>query len=106
MKTIMAAVAFVAAIAPAVAAEGDGPPWNIAGDNWLCKEGCPPGLKGKPMRVVQNGARFLFIDGTGSIEQAEWKFDYQISFIGCDNAAILSADHATLAFIDGKVWVR
>jgi hypothetical protein len=114
MKTIGAQSAALAALAALVTmlatagtavAESAGPPWNIAGD-WLCRDQCQPGLRGKPTRVAQEGASIVFVNEAGTRMPAEWKFDYQISFVACDDAAILSPDLMTLSFIDGAVWVR
>jgi hypothetical protein len=111
MKIVLTAAVAVALLATATAspiiarADNEGPGWNIAGQ-WLCRDQCRPGLRGKPTQVVQNGAQFVFVNEAGTRMPAEWKFEYQISFVGCDDAAILSPDLMTLTFIDGSVWVR
>ena len=109
MKRVVPALLTVATLTapwPGIArAEAGAPPWNIAGD-WLCRDQCQRGLRGQPTHVVQNGAQFVFVNEAGNRMPAEWKFDYQISFVGCDDAAILSPDLMTLTFIDGSVWVR
>ena len=105
LPAMLAAVAMAASLVTVAHADGEGPPWNIAGA-WLCRDQCQPGLRGKPTAVVQDGVRFVFVNEAGTRMPAEWKFDYQISFVGCDDAAILSPDLMTLTFIDGSVWVR
>jgi hypothetical protein len=108
MKTITLACATLAFLAatPAIGAEADFPPWNIAGNDWICIAQCEPGYGGKPTEVIQNGDKFIFVNETGRRSEAEWKGGGQISFSGCDNAAILSADLKRLDFIFGSVWVR
>jgi hypothetical protein len=106
MKTITLCGAFFLVASPAVAAEADVPPWNINGNDWICIAQCQPGYAGKPTEVVQNGRRFVFVNEAGRRSEAEWMGGGQISFSGCDNAAILSADLKRLDFIFGPVWVR
>jgi hypothetical protein len=106
MKAITPAILGFLAAAPALAAETDVPPWNIAGNDWICIAQCQPGYHGKPAEVVQAGRKFVFVNEVGRRSDAEWMGGGQISFSGCDNAAILSADLKRLDFIFGSVWVR
>ena len=109
MKTIAAIIAitgFAAASTGATAAETDTPPWNISGSDWICIQQCQAGYAGKPTEVVQRGRKFVFVNEVGGRAEAEWQGGTQISFNGCDNAAILSADLKRLDFIFGSVWVR
>jgi hypothetical protein len=111
MKPILAVTALLATLAPLSAASADeaalgAPPWNIAGKDWICIQQCATGHIGAKVEIAQNGRRFVFIDDLGQREDAEWMGGSQISFIGCDNNATLSADLTRLDFIFGSVWVR
>jgi hypothetical protein len=102
----MAALAAYLVAAPALAGDSDVPPWDINGSDWICIAQCQPGYGGKQTQVVQNGRKFVFVNEVGRRSDAEWMGGGQISFSGCDNAAILSADLKRLDFIFGSVWVR
>jgi hypothetical protein len=111
MTIVLRVTAVVAAAvlgsASALADETVGaPPWSIAGENWICIQQCATGHVGATVKVVQNGARFVFIDDLGRREDAQWMGEGQISFVGCDNNATLSVDHNRLDFVFGSVWIR
>jgi hypothetical protein len=110
MQRIIAPAAVIAvavlAAARALAVESDVPPWNINASDWICIQQCAPGYFGKPAEVVQTGRKFVFVNETGRRADAEWMGGGQITFTGCDNAAILSTDLRRLEFIFGSVWVR
>jgi hypothetical protein len=106
MRTALALALLLAPLGPALAEDTDLPPFDIAGA-WTCVQQCQTGPSpGHATAVIQNGRRFLFVDERGEKEQAEWMGGYQISFIGCDNNAILSPDLKRIDFIFGSVWVR
>jgi hypothetical protein len=102
--TLLASGALVAAIATAAAETVEAPPWNISGD-WTCVKNCIA-IEPRATRVIQNGNQFRFIDEAGLTGSGEWKYDFFIAFLGCDNVANLSADLRTLTFGFGPVWAR
>ncbi len=102
MHLIMALTVLIAGAAPAVAQQSaDIPPWNIDGEDWICSQGCAPGLEGASTKVVQNGGRFLFVNETGQFMQAQWNSGLSINFVNCDNNATLSPDLKSLTFESG-----
>jgi len=100
-----AVLVLLAPVAPAVAENADGPPWNISGDDWKCVKNCVNGV-GQATRVIQNGRQFRFVNEVGSTGSAEWVYNFFIEFVGCDNSAQVSADGRILTFGFGAVWAR
>ena len=105
MRIALALALLFAPIASALAEDSDVPPFDINGA-WTCIQQCEMAPQGYATQVVQNGRKFVFIDELGNKEPAEWMGGGQISFVGCDNDAILSPDLKRLDFIFGSVWVR
>jgi hypothetical protein len=110
MKTGLLLASLAAALAPAVALAAapaaDGPPWNITGDDWKCVKNCINNMVGAPTRVIQKGAEFRFVNEIGSTNVAEWRENFYIAYLGCDNAAMVSADGRIITFYFGPVWAR
>jgi hypothetical protein len=103
---LVAACAMMATMTPAIAETIDGPPWNISGDDWKCVQNCINNAIGQPTRVIQNGRQFRFVNEMGSTANAEWQSDFYVPYLGCDNAAMVSADGRRITFYFGPVWAR
>jgi hypothetical protein len=104
IQPILAAALLAASLTPAATQQAELPPWNIGGSDWRCVQQCAPGATATT--VIQTGRRFVFINEKGVRSDAEWMGGAQISFIGCDNNAIVSADLRRLEFVFGSVWAR
>jgi hypothetical protein len=103
---LLAVGALIAAVTPAAAEPVDAPPWNITGDDWKCVQNCINNAVGQPTRVIQNGRQFRFVNEVGSTATAEWVENFYVAYLGCDNAAMVSADGRMITFYFGPVWAR
>ena len=101
-----AVVALIGAPLAYAAAPADGPPWNISGDDWKCVKNCINNMVGASTRVVQNGKTFRFVNEIGATNLAEWQENFYVAYLGCDNAAMVSADGKIITFYFGPIWAR